>query len=79
MTKPPARHPRVGRSCGGEDDEQSPELTRQILHPAMHEKPLLRAAELVAMRWTCGTAARAADGQKLRSMLPQATAWRGIR
>jgi hypothetical protein len=30
-------------------NELSPELTRQVLHPAMHKKLLLRAAELVAM------------------------------
>jgi hypothetical protein len=52
-----------------------PELTRTILHPAMHEKLLLRAEELVALGWTRGTAARDADGQKVRSTSPQATAW----
>jgi hypothetical protein len=35
---------------------------------------LLRAAELVAMGWTRGTAARDASGQKVRSTAPQATA-----
>ena len=39
-------------------NELSPELTRKILQPAMHEKLLLRAAELVAIGWTRGTAAR---------------------
>ena len=53
----------------------SPELERQLLHPAMHQKILLRAAELVAQGWTRGTAARAADGQKVRSTSPAATAW----
>jgi hypothetical protein len=52
-----------------------PELTRTILHPAMHEKLLLRAAELVALGWTRGTAARNAAGQKVRSTAPEATAW----
>ncbi len=41
----------------------------------MHEKILVRAAELVAMGWTRGTAARDATGQKVRSTAPQATAW----
>jgi hypothetical protein len=41
----------------------------------VHEKLLLRAAELVAMGWTRGTAARDANGQKVRSTAPQATAW----
>ena len=53
----------------------SPKLERQVLHPAMHQKILLRAAELVAMGWTRGTAARDASGQKVRSTAPQATAW----
>jgi hypothetical protein len=53
----------------------SPELTQQVLQPAMHQKILLRAAELVAMGWTRGTAARDATGQKVRSTAPQATAW----
>ena len=51
------------------------EFTEQVLRPAVHEKILLRAAELVAMGWTCGTAARDATGQKVRSTAPQATAW----
>jgi hypothetical protein len=56
-------------------NELSPELTRQVLHPAMHEKLLLRAAEVIAQGWTRGTAARDADGQKIRSTAPQATRW----
>jgi hypothetical protein len=56
-------------------NERTPEFTHQVLQPAMHEKLLLRAAELVAMGWTCGTAARDASGQKVRSTAPQATAW----
>ena len=53
----------------------SPELTRQVLQATMHEKILLRAAELVAMGWTRGTAARDTTGQKVRSTAPQATTW----
>jgi hypothetical protein len=56
-------------------NEAAPELTRQILHPAMHQKILLHAAELVELGWTRGTAARDADGQKVRSTAPQASAW----
>jgi hypothetical protein len=56
-------------------NELAPELTRQILHAAMHEKLLLRAAEVIAQGWTRGTAARDADGQKVRSTAPQATRW----
>jgi hypothetical protein len=56
-------------------NEFSPELTRQALHPAMPQKVLLRATELVELGWTRGTAATDADGQKLRSTVPQATAW----
>ena len=56
-------------------NERAPDLTQQVLHPAMHEKILLRAAELVAMGWTRGTAARDATEQKVRSTAPQATAW----
>lgn len=41
----------------------------------MHQKILLRAAELVEQGWTSGTAARAADGQKVQSTSPVATAW----
>ena len=56
-------------------NESSPELTRQVLHPAVHQKLLLRAAEVIAQGWTRGTAARDADGQKVRSTAPQARAW----
>jgi len=56
-------------------NERAPDLTQQVLQPEMHEKILLRAAELVAMGWTRGTAARDARGQKVRSTAPQATAW----
>ena len=45
----------------------SQDLERQVLHSAMHQKILLRAAELIEQGWTRGTAARAADGQKVRS------------
>jgi hypothetical protein len=55
--------------------ERTPELTYQLLQPAMHAKILLRAAELIAMGWTRGTAARGATGQKVRSTAPQATMW----
>jgi hypothetical protein len=54
---------------------RSPGLTRQVLHPGMHQKLLLRAAELVELGWARGTAAKGADGQKVRSTSPQATAW----
>jgi len=50
-------------------------LTGHVLHPAMHQKILLRAAELVAQGWTRGTAARDVGGRKLRSTAPTATAW----
>jgi hypothetical protein len=56
-------------------NELTLEFTHQVLEPAMHEKILLRAAELVAMGWTRETAARDANGQKVRSTVPQATAW----
>ncbi len=56
-------------------NERARDLTQHVLHPEMHEKILLRAAELVAMGWTRGTAARDATGQKVRSTAPQATAW----
>src|SRR3984893_19588331 len=56
-------------------NERAPELTQHVLQTAMHEKILLRAADLVAMGWTRGTAARDATGQKVRSTAPQATAW----
>jgi hypothetical protein len=56
-------------------NERAPELTHHVLQPGIHEKILLRAAELIAMGWTRGTAARDASGQKVRSTAPQATAW----
>ncbi len=56
-------------------NELAPELTHQMLQPAMHEKILLRAAELIGMGWTRATAARDAAGQKVRSTAPQAAAW----
>jgi len=56
-------------------NELAPELRQQVLQPAMHQKILLRAAELVAMGWTRETSARDANGQKVRSTAPQATAW----
>jgi hypothetical protein len=56
-------------------NERAPELTQHVLQPGMHEKILLRAAELVAMGWTRGTAARDTAGQKVRSTAPQATRW----
>ncbi len=56
-------------------NERAPALTYHVLQPAMHEKILVCAAELIAMGWTRGTAARDANGQKVRSTAPQATAW----
>ena len=56
-------------------NERTSEFTHRVLQPAMHQKILLRAAELVAMGWTRETAARDAAGQKVRSTAPQATAW----
>ena len=56
-------------------NERAPDLMQQVLHPEMNQKILLRAAELVAMGWTRGTAARDASGQKVRSTAPQASAW----
>jgi len=56
-------------------NERTPEFTHKVLQPAMHQKILLRAAELVAMGWTRETAARDAAGRKVRSIAPQATAW----
>jgi hypothetical protein len=53
----------------------SQDLERQVLHSAMHQKILLRAAELIEQGWTRGTAARAADGQKVRSTSPTAISW----
>jgi len=72
---------RPARDLGGGVPEEvrmnkrAPELTYHVLQPAMHEKILVRAAELVATGWTRGTAARDATGQKVRSTAPQATAW----
>jgi hypothetical protein len=43
--------------------------------PARHPR-VLRAAGLVGLKWTRGTATQDADGQKLRSTVPQATARR---
>src|SRR5258705_7940111 len=65
----------VARPKEARMNELAPELTQQVLQPAMHQKILFRAAELVAMGWTRGTAARDATGQKVRSTAPQATAW----
>ncbi len=56
-------------------NELAVECANQVVDPAMHEKILLRAAELVAMGWTRGTAARDATAQKVRSTAPQATRW----
>jgi hypothetical protein len=53
----------------------SQDLERQVLQPKTHQKILLRAAELIDQGWTRGTAARDADGQKVRSTSPQASAW----
>src|SRR5260370_35338762 len=74
-TNRPARD--LGRAVPGEArmNELTPEFTHQVLQPTMHQKILLRAAELVAMGWTRGTAARDANGLKVRSTAPQATAW----
>jgi hypothetical protein len=56
-------------------NELALECANQVVDPAMHEKILLRAAELLAMGWTRGTAARDATAQKVRSTAPQATRW----
>src|SRR5260370_5901769 len=56
-------------------NERTPEFMHQVPQPTMHQKILLRAAELVAMGWPRGTAARDASGQKVRSTALQATAW----
>ncbi len=66
-TKPSARQPSVGRA---RMNKLSPELMRHVLHPAMHEKLLLRAVELVELGWTRGTAARDTEGQKVRGTAP---------
>src|SRR5258707_12888543 len=75
LTNRPARD--QGRAMPKEArmNERAPDLMQQVLHPEMNQKILLRAAELVAMGWTRGTAARDASGQKVRSTAPQATAW----
>src|SRR5712664_3224400 len=65
----------VARPKEARMNELAPELTQQVLRPSMHQKILLRAAELVAMGWTRETSARDATGQKVRSTAPQATAW----
>jgi hypothetical protein len=52
-----------------------PDLERQVLQPTMHQKILLRAAELVELGWTRGTAARDAEGRKVRSTSAQANSW----
>jgi hypothetical protein len=72
--KPPAI-PEWARLKEARMNKLSPELVRHVLRPAMHQKLLLRAAELVEQGWTRGTAARDAAGQKVRSISPQATAW----
>src|SRR5258707_2351142 len=56
-------------------NERTPEFMHQVLQPTMHQKILRRAAELVGLGWTRGTAAGDASGQKVRSTAPQATAW----
>ncbi len=56
-------------------NERASGFTQHVLPLAMHEKILLRAAELVAMGWIRRTAARDASGQKVRSTAPHATAW----
>jgi len=65
----------VARPKEARMNELAPELRQQVLQPAMHQKILLRAAELVAMGWTRETSARDANGHKVRSTAPQATAW----
>src|SRR6266851_8020956 len=70
-----AREPAGGVPEEARMNERTPEFTHQVLQPTMHQKILLRAAEVVALGWTRGTAARDATGQKVRSTAPQATAW----
>src|SRR5215467_9820036 len=53
----------------------TPELEQQLQQPAVQHKILTRAAELVVMGWTRGTAARDAEGRKVRSTAPAATTW----
>src|SRR5258708_31631021 len=70
-----AREPAGGVPEEARMNERAPEFTHQVLQPTMHQKILLRAAEVVALGWTRGTAARDATGQKVRSTAPQASAW----
>src|SRR5260370_130791 len=72
---PLTRHPDWGALEEATMNTIPEDLKCQALHPAMHQKILLRAAELVAQGWTRGTAARDADGQKVRSTAPPATVW----
>ncbi len=53
----------------------TPVLEQQVQQPAIQQKILTRAAELVALGWTRGTAARDAGGRKVPSTAPQAAAW----
>ncbi len=53
----------------------APNLEQQIRQPAVQQKILNCAAELVALGWTRGTAARDAHGQKVPSTAPQAAVW----
>src|SRR5258705_9984221 len=75
LTIRPARDQGRAMSKEARMNERAPDLMQQVLHPEMNQKILLRAAELVAMGWTRGTAARDANGLKVRSTAPQATAW----
>ena len=56
-------------------NELSPEFTRQVLHLAMRQEVLLRAAELSNWGWTRGTPSGAPGIRRARSRSPQATAW----
>ncbi len=53
----------------------TPALEQQIRQPVVQQKILARAAELVAVGWTRGTAARDARGQPVPSTALQAAAW----
>src|SRR5215467_4356012 len=53
----------------------TPELEQQLQQPAVQQKILTRAAELVVMGWTRGTAARDADGRKVPATALEAVAW----
>ncbi len=53
----------------------TPELEQQLQQPTVQHKILTRAAELVAQGWTRGTAARDAEGRKVRSTAPEAATW----